>query len=115
MVTVSSIEQIGDDEASVNLTDGDFQCTAFCHPSKHAIGDVLTSTILANNLKKKYPTAVIDYMCYANCVDVLKNNPNITNIIVLEEKVRKNYLSLFQFIFNSKISIIIIFKFNACL
>lgn len=63
------------------------------------IGDVLTSTIIANNLKKKYPTAVIDYMCYSNCIDVLKNNPNIDNIIVLEEKVRKNYLSLFQFIF----------------
>lgn len=66
------------------------------------IGDVLTSTILANNLKKKYPTAVIDYMCYANCVDVLKNNPNISNIIILEEKVRKSYLSLFKFIFKIK-------------
>lgn len=63
------------------------------------IGDVLTSTILSNNLKKAYPNAEIDYMCYANCVDVLKNNPNITNIIVLEEKTRKNYFSLFQFIF----------------
>ena len=63
------------------------------------IGDVLTSTILSNNLKQKYPNAQVDYMCYANCVDVLKNNPNIDNIIVLEEKVRKNYLSLFQFIF----------------
>lgn len=63
------------------------------------IGDVLTSTILSNNLKKAYPNAQVDYMCYANCVDVLKNNPNIDNIIILEEKVRKNYLSLFQFIF----------------
>uniref|UniRef100_UPI004047FF2C glycosyltransferase family 9 protein n=1 Tax=Flavobacterium sp. TaxID=239 RepID=UPI004047FF2C len=63
------------------------------------IGDVLTSTILSNNLKQKYPNAQVDYMCYANCVDVLKNNPNIDNIIVLEEKVRKNYFSLFQFIF----------------
>lgn len=68
------------------------------------IGDVLTSTILANNLKLKYPTAVIDYMCYANCVDVLKNNPNISNIIVLEEKTRKNYLSLFKFIFKIRSS-----------
>ena len=63
------------------------------------IGDVLTTTILANNLKEKFPDAEIDYMCYANCVDVLKNNPSISNIIVLEEKVRKNYLSLFKFIF----------------
>lgn len=63
------------------------------------IGDVLTSTILSNNLKEKYPEATIDFMCYANCVDVLLENPSISNIIVLEEKVRKNYLSLFKFIF----------------
>ena len=68
------------------------------------IGDVLTSTILANNLKLKYPNAIIDYMCYSNCVDVLINNPNISNIIVLEEKVRKNYFSLFKFIFKIRSS-----------
>ncbi|MFZ0598429.1 MAG: lipopolysaccharide heptosyltransferase family protein, partial [Flavobacterium sp.] len=27
------------------------------------IGDVLTSTIICNNLKTKFPDAVIDYMC----------------------------------------------------
>jgi heptosyltransferase-2 len=64
------------------------------------IGDVLTSTILANNLKIKFPTAIIDYMCYSNCVAVLINNPNISNVIILEEKVRKNYFSLFKFILN---------------
>lgn len=63
------------------------------------IGDVLTSTIIANNLKAEFSGSQVDYMCYANCVDVLKNNPNIDNIIVLEEKVRKNYGSLFKFIF----------------
>lgn len=63
------------------------------------IGDVLTSSILANSLKDHYPNATIDYMCYANCVDVLKENKSISNIIVLEQKVRKNYLSLFKFIF----------------
>ncbi|WP_341215580.1 glycosyltransferase family 9 protein [uncultured Wocania sp.] len=62
------------------------------------IGDVLTSSILANILKKAYPNASIDYMCYAYCVDVLKRNPSINNIIVLEETTRKNYLSFFKFI-----------------
>ena len=62
------------------------------------IGDVLTSSILANSLKNKYPNAIIDYMCYANCVDVLKENKAIANIVVLENEVRKNYLSLFKFI-----------------
>lgn len=63
------------------------------------IGDVLTSSILANSLKSSYPNTTIDYMCYANCVDVLKENKAISNIIVLENKVRKNYISLFKFIF----------------
>ncbi|MCI4443188.1 MAG: glycosyltransferase family 9 protein [Lentimicrobium sp.] len=63
------------------------------------IGDVLTSSILCNNLKKKYPDSIIDFMCYPNCVDVLKENPNIDNIIELSNKVRKSYPSLFQFIF----------------
>lgn len=63
------------------------------------IGDVLTSTIICNNLKKQYPEYTIDYMCYINSVDVLIGNPNIDSIIPLSHKVRKNYLSLFKFIF----------------
>jgi heptosyltransferase-2 len=63
------------------------------------IGDVLTSTILSNNLKKFYPDATVDYMCYPNCVDVLKENPNIDNIIVLTNEVRKSYPKLLKFIF----------------
>jgi ADP-heptose:LPS heptosyltransferase len=62
------------------------------------IGDVLTSTILCNNLKKKFPNAQIDYMCYPNCVDVLLENPNINEIIVLPNSIRKSYPKLFKFI-----------------
>ena len=61
------------------------------------IGDVLTSTILSNNLKKYYPDAIIDYMCYAHCVDVLLENPNINNIIVLSNEIRKSKPKLFRF------------------
>jgi heptosyltransferase-2 len=64
------------------------------------IGDVLTSTILSNNLKKYYPNAEIDFMCYPNCVDVLLENPNISEIIVLPNEVRKSYPKLFKFIFS---------------
>lgn len=64
------------------------------------IGDVLTSSILCNNLKKKYPNSTIDFMCYPNCVEVLKENPNIDNIIELSNKVRKSYPSLLKFILN---------------
>ncbi|WP_281228506.1 glycosyltransferase family 9 protein [Flavobacterium aquiphilum] len=63
------------------------------------IGDVLTSTIICNNLKKQYPDATIDYMCYTNSLDVLIGNPYIDNIVPLPHKIRKNYFSLFKFIF----------------
>lgn len=63
------------------------------------IGDVLTSTIICNNLKQQYPNSIIDYMCYPNSVDVLIGNPNIDNIIPLSNKVRKSYISLLKFIF----------------
>ncbi|PJJ07200.1 heptosyltransferase-2 [Flavobacterium sp. 1] len=63
------------------------------------VGDVLISTIICNNLKKKHPNATIDFMCYTNSVDVLIGNPNIDNIIVLPHKIRKSYFSLFKFIF----------------
>ncbi|TDD98636.1 glycosyltransferase family 9 protein [Flavobacterium cellulosilyticum] len=74
------------------------------------IGDVLTSTILSNNLKEFYPEATIDYMCYPNCVAVLQENPNINEIIVLSNEVRKSYRSLFKFIFqirNKKYDVVI--------
>lgn len=63
------------------------------------IGDVLTSTIICNNLKTNFPDAAIDYMCYPNSVDVLQENPNIDTIIPLTNKVRKSIPSLFKFIF----------------
>ena len=62
------------------------------------IGDVLTSTILCNNLKKFYPEASIHYMCYPNSVDVLLENPNIDEIITLSNEVRKSYPKLMKFI-----------------
>lgn len=74
------------------------------------IGDVLTSTILCNNLRQFYPNAIIGYMCYPNCVDVLLENPNIDNVIVLSNTVRKSYPSLFKFIFeirNNKYDVVI--------
>lgn len=62
------------------------------------IGDVLTTSILANIIKENFPKAHIDYMCYAHCADVLKGNPSINNIIILEQPTRKNYWLFFKFI-----------------
>lgn len=66
------------------------------------INNMLTSTIICNNLRTKHPDAIIDYMCYPNSVVVLKENPNIDNIIPLENKIRKSYPKLLQFIFQTK-------------
>src|SRR5690606_37102121 len=62
------------------------------------IGDVLTTTILANIIKANNPEATIDFMCYSHCTDVLTGNPSINNIIVLEETTRKKYDLFFKFI-----------------
>jgi ADP-heptose:LPS heptosyltransferase len=63
------------------------------------IGDVLTSTIICNNIKKQNPNYTVDFMCYTNSLDVLIGNPNIDNAIPLPHKIRKNYIALFKFIF----------------
>ncbi|OYX25708.1 MAG: glycosyltransferase [Flavobacteriales bacterium 32-35-8] len=74
------------------------------------IGDVLTTTILANIIKANFPEASVDYMCYSYCTDVLQGNSAIDNIIVLEETVRKKYGLFFKFIHdirNKKYNIVI--------
>lgn len=63
------------------------------------IGDVLLSSIICNNLKVKYPNAVIDFMCHPNCEDVLIGNPSINSIITLTAQTRKSYINFFRFIF----------------
>lgn len=63
------------------------------------IGDVLTSTIICNNLKAKFPDSTIDYMCYPNSIDVLKENPNIDNVILVTNEVRKSTFKFIKFIF----------------
>lgn len=63
------------------------------------IGDVLTSTIICNNLKTKFPDSTIDYMCYPNSIDVLIENPNIDNIIPVTNKIRKSTFEFIKFIF----------------
>ena len=60
------------------------------------IGDVLVSTILCDNLRKKYPNAQIDYMVYQSTASVLEGNTSIDNLILFEEKHRSNKWELFK-------------------
>jgi ADP-heptose:LPS heptosyltransferase len=45
------------------------------------IGDVLAATIIPGLLRKAYPPAQIDFMVPSWAKDILKNNPDINNII----------------------------------
>lgn len=62
------------------------------------IGDVLISSVIANNFKQKYPTSFVHFMCYDFTTGVLENNPNIDKIIAVKEKELKKLKNLYQFI-----------------
>ncbi|MCH4823555.1 glycosyltransferase family 9 protein [Gramella lutea] len=49
------------------------------------IGDVLTSSILFEALRKEFPEAELHYMIYQNTFPVVQNNPNIDRIIMPEK------------------------------
>jgi len=64
------------------------------------IGDVLASSIICNNLKQIQPHAQIDYLVYPFTTPVIEHNPNITNILLFEDRFRKSKIELFKFIFS---------------
>lgn len=58
-----------------------------------ATGDVLRTTSVASALKEKYSDAKIDWITKENAFDLIKNNPHIDNIFLIEnhEKLQKKY------------------------
>lgn len=73
------------------------------------IGDVLIVSIIAQNMKKIYPDSVIDYLVYDYTTGVIENNPNIDNIITINDKELKktgNLLTLIKTIRKKKYDII---------
>lgn len=61
------------------------------------IGDVLTSSVIAENLKKIYPDLEVHFFCYRPAVAVLENNPFIDKIIMFDEKKLKKISMLNQY------------------
>lgn len=73
------------------------------------IGDVLISSIIANNYKKQHPQSVVHFMAYEFTNGVLQNNPNIDKIIPIDEKELKkipNLLKMIRLIRKEKYDII---------
>ncbi|AUC80651.1 glycosyltransferase family 9 protein [Lacinutrix sp. Bg11-31] len=62
------------------------------------IGDVLIASIIAQNMKKIYPDSLIDYLVYDYTVGVIENNPNIDNIIAVNDAELKKFGNLTKLI-----------------
>ena len=62
------------------------------------IGDVLASTVICNKLRLIYPESQIDYLIYPFTKPVVENNPNIDNVILFEDKFRRNKKELLRFL-----------------
>ena len=60
------------------------------------IGDVLISSVIANNIKKVFPESEVTYFVYDYAVGVLENNPNIDCIIPVNEKWLKKLPNLLK-------------------
>lgn len=54
------------------------------------IGDVLTSSILFEALRKKYPKAQLDYLINEHTFPVVENNPFIDNVIFFTKEAEKS-------------------------
>jgi len=52
------------------------------------LGDVIFSTAVIRNIRRNYPQSFIACIVPARCYPILKNNPNLDEIIIFDEKDR---------------------------
>lgn len=62
------------------------------------IGDVLTSTILCEQLKKNIPDSEIHYLIYSHTEAVVANNPHIDRIILFTQEYRESKPAFYKFL-----------------
>lgn len=62
------------------------------------IGDVLTTSILFEALRKKYPDAELHYLIYRDTRPVIENNPFIYQIIEYDAEIDKNPIEFLKFL-----------------
>jgi ADP-heptose:LPS heptosyltransferase len=55
-----------------------------------ALGDILMTTPLIRQLRKKYPDAQIDYLCGKSFSQIIINNKNLNNSITFDENIIYN-------------------------
>jgi len=66
------------------------------------IGDVLTSSILFEALRKKYPNAELHYLIYKHTIPVVENNPFIDKLIIFDPDKNKSLRGLIPIITHVK-------------
>ncbi|MDD8018622.1 MAG: glycosyltransferase family 9 protein [Bacteroidota bacterium] len=71
-----------------------------------AIGDVLLSTPVVENLKRQFPHLKIDFLCEQFAADVVRGNPNINDVITFNKK-KESALSLIQKIREKKYDVVV--------
>ena len=62
------------------------------------IGDVLTSSILFEALKKKYPKSNLHYLINSHTYPVVENNPFIDKFIFLTPEIENNNIKFYSFL-----------------
>lgn len=60
------------------------------------IGDVLLSSVIANNIKIVFPESEVHFFAYDYASAVLVNNPNIDKIIIVNDKELKKPINLLK-------------------
>jgi heptosyltransferase-2 len=58
-------------------------------------GEILASSVIANNLKKIYPDIKIDFLCYKKSIGLLQKNPNIDRIFTINSRNLYSFLTIF--------------------
>lgn len=74
------------------------------------IGDVLTTTLLFEILRERFPSAQLDYLVNSSTIPVLENNPVIDTIIAFTpemEKVKGGIKALREVVRNNKYDVVI--------
>ena len=66
---------------------------------KKRIGDVLTSTILLEALKEKFPQSELHYLIYPESLAVVENNLFYDKLIILDKQTQKNRFKFISFLF----------------
>ncbi len=62
------------------------------------IGDVLTSTVICEALRKEYPDATIDYLINSNTKPVVTENPFFDSIIEFKNINKENKVAFYRFL-----------------